>query len=77
MCGVANTLSSVRKGETGKRLEVECIDRGAGDLLVLQPIDQSLLLDNRPARCIDQPGRRLHSLQLRDPYQAMRPAAQD
>jgi len=43
---------------------------------VLQHADQSLLFDDRPARRIDQPGRWLHSLQLRGPYQAARTAAQ-
>src|SRR6266481_2825583 len=59
-----------------QRLNVEYIDRRAGDLLVLQHADQSLLVDDRPARRIDQPGRWLHSLQLRGPYQAARTAAQ-
>src|SRR5580692_3242607 len=59
-----------------QRLNVEYVDRRAGDLLVLQHADQSLLFDNRPARRIDQPGRRLHSLQLPGPYQAARTAAQ-
>src|ERR1700681_2968885 len=40
-----------------QRLNVEYVDRRAGDLLVLQRPDQSLLLDDRPARRIDQPGR--------------------
>src|SRR5260370_17487534 len=47
-----------------QRLNVEYVDRRAGDLLVLQYADQSLLFDDRSARCIDQPGCRLHSLQL-------------
>src|ERR1700730_1573234 len=59
-----------------QRLNVEYVDRRAGDLLVLQRADQSLLFDDRPARRIDQPGRWLHSLQLRGPYQAARTAAQ-
>src|SRR6267143_3811516 len=59
-----------------QRLNVECVDRRAGDLLILQRADQSLLFDDRPARCIDQPGRWLHSLQLGGPYQAARTAAQ-
>src|SRR5580700_10825550 len=53
-----------------QRLSVEYIDRRAGDLLVLQNADQSLLFDDRPARRIDQPGSWLHSLQFRSPYQA-------
>src|SRR5437867_12417462 len=44
-----------------QRLNVEYIDRRAGDLPVLQHADQSLLFDDRPARRIDQPGRWLHS----------------
>src|SRR6266849_1613193 len=60
-----------------QRLNLEYVDRRAGDLLVRQPADQSLLFDDRPARCVDQPGRWLHSLQLRRPYQAPRTAAQD
>src|ERR1700730_1613145 len=52
-----------------QRLNVEYVDRGAGDLLLPQHADQSLLFDYRSARCIDQPGRWLHSLQLRGPYQ--------
>src|SRR6266436_9550083 len=59
-----------------QRLSVEYVDRRAGDLLVLQHADQSLLVDDRPARRIDQPGRWLHSLQLRGPDQAARTAAQ-
>src|SRR5437016_2007150 len=59
-----------------QRLNVEHIDRRAGDLIVLQRADQSLLVDDWPARRIDQPGRWLHSLQLRGPYQAARTAAQ-
>src|SRR6267142_1545610 len=59
-----------------QRLGVEYVGRRAGDLLVLQHADQSLLFDDRPARRIDQPGRWLHSFQLRGPYQAARTAAQ-
>src|SRR5258706_15807460 len=59
-----------------QRLNVEYVDRRAGDLLVLQHADQSLLFDDRPARRVDQPGCWLHSLQLRGPYQASRTAAQ-
>src|ERR1700692_3609290 len=55
-----------------QRLNVECVDRCAGDLLVVQRADQSSLFDDRPARRIDQPSRRLHSLELRGPYQAER-----
>src|SRR5690349_14529762 len=60
-----------------QRLNVEYVDRRAGDLLVLQLADQSLLFDDRPARRIDQPGRWLHSLQIRGSYQAARTVAQD
>src|SRR6266478_2089611 len=59
-----------------QRLHVEYVDRRAGDLLVPQRADQSLLFDDRPARRIDQPGRWLHSLQLRGPHQAARTTAQ-
>src|SRR5258705_10268628 len=59
-----------------QRLNVENVDRRPGNLLVLQHADQSLLFDVRPARRIDQPGRWLHSLQLRGAYQAARTAAQ-
>src|SRR6266699_23053 len=59
-----------------QRLNVEYVDRRAGDLLVLQHANQSLLFDDRPARRIDQPRRWLHSLQLRGAYQATRTAAQ-
>src|SRR5713226_3162784 len=59
-----------------QRLNVKYVDRRAGDLLVLQRVDQSLLVDDRPARRIDQPGRWLHSLQLPGAYQAARTAAQ-
>src|SRR5258707_8256721 len=59
-----------------QRLNIEYVDRRTGDLLVLQRADQSLLFDDRPARRVDQPGRWLHSLQLRRPYQAARTAAQ-
>src|ERR1700737_4821462 len=58
-----------------QRLNVEYVDRRAGDLPVLQRADQSLLFDYRPARRIDQPGRRLHSRQLRGTYQAPRTTA--
>src|SRR5713101_9149684 len=57
-----------------QRLNVEYVDPRAGDLLVLQDADQSLLIDDRPARPIDQQGRWLHSLQLRGPHQAASPA---
>src|SRR6266446_244435 len=60
----------------GQRLNVEYVDRRAGDLLVLQHADQSLLVDDRPARRVDQPGCWLHSLQLRGSHQAARTAAQ-
>ena len=59
-----------------QRLNIEYVDRRAGDLLVLQHIDQSLFVDDRSARRIDQPSRWLHSLQFRSPYQAARAAAQ-
>src|SRR5580692_5176604 len=51
-----------------QRLNVEYVDGRAGDSLVLQHADQSFLVDDRPARRIDQPGRWPHSLQLRGPY---------
>jgi hypothetical protein len=59
-----------------QRLNVEYVDRRAGDLIVLQRADPSLLFDDRAARRIDQPGCCLHSLQLSGPYQAARRAAQ-
>src|ERR1700677_3343587 len=59
-----------------QRLNVEYVDRRAGDLLVLQHVDQSLLFDDRPSRRIDQPRRWLHSRQLRGPYEATSTAAQ-
>src|SRR5437879_2448701 len=59
-----------------QRLNFEYVDRRAGDLLLLQHADQSLLFDDRPTRRIDQPGRWLHSLQLRSAYQAARTTAQ-
>src|SRR6202035_6063922 len=40
-----------------QRLSVEYVDRRAGDLPVRQDADQRLLVDDRPARRIDQPGR--------------------
>src|SRR6266481_2762518 len=55
-----------------QRLNVEYVDRRAGDLFLLQHADQGLLLDDGPARRIDQPRRRLHFLQLRGAYQAAR-----
>src|ERR1700693_982975 len=57
-------------------LHVEYVDRRAGDLLVLQHADQSMLFDDWAARCVDQPGRWLHSLQFRGCYRAARTAAQ-
>src|SRR6202158_4792690 len=59
-----------------QRLNVEHVDGRASDLLVLQHADQSLLLDDRPERRIDQPCPWLHPLQLRGAYQAARTAAQ-
>src|SRR5579863_9273301 len=59
-----------------QRLNVEYVDRRASEFLALQHADQSLLFDDWPARRIDQPGRRLHSRQLRGAYQAARSAAQ-
>src|SRR5260370_10119949 len=59
-----------------QRLNVEYVDRRAGDLLVLQHADQSLLVDDRPARRVDQPSCWLHSLQLRHSHHAARTAAQ-
>src|SRR5260370_6218188 len=53
-------------------LNVEYVDRRAGDLLVLQHADQSLLVDDWPARRVDQPGCGPHSLQLRVAHQAAR-----
>src|SRR5260370_21051028 len=70
---VVQRPESVRRRQ---RLNVEYVDRRAGDLLALQHADQSLLFDDRPARRIDQPGRWLHFLQLRGAYQAARTAAQ-
>src|SRR6202163_4985031 len=43
-----------------QRLNFEYVDRRASDLLVLQHTDQSLLVDDRPARRIDQSGRWFH-----------------
>ena len=57
-------------------LGVEYVDSRPRDVLVLQRANQSLLVNNRPARRIDQPGRWLHSLQLSGPYEALRTAAQ-
>src|SRR5580704_13347952 len=59
-----------------QRLNVEYVDGRAGDLLVLQHADQSWLVDDRPARGVDQPGGWLHSLELCGAYQAARTAAQ-
>src|SRR5260370_33437916 len=59
-----------------QRLNVEYIDRRAGDLLVPQHADQSLLFDDRAARSVDQQGRWLHYLQPTGPYQAACTAAQ-
>src|SRR5260370_41724227 len=65
------------EGVRGRQwLNVEYVDRRSGDSLGLQHADQSLLVDDRPARRIDQPSRWLHSLQLRGSYQAARTAAQ-
>src|SRR5580700_2006075 len=41
-------------------LNIEYVDRCASDLLVFQHTDQSLFFDDRTARGIDQPCRRLH-----------------
>src|ERR1700704_4091518 len=59
-----------------QRLNVEYVDRRAGDALVRQHADERVLVDDRSARRIDQSGRWLHSLQLRGPDQATRTAAQ-
>src|SRR6202040_3843845 len=69
---VVQCLEGVRRRQ---RFNVEYVDRCAGDLLVLQHADQSLLFDDRPTRRIDQPGRWPHPLQLGGPYQAARAAA--
>src|SRR5690242_8688587 len=60
----------------GQWLDVEYVDRRAGDSLVLQHADQSWLLDDGPARRINQPGCGLHFVELRGSYQAARTAAQ-
>src|SRR5262245_23234423 len=59
-----------------QRLDVENVNCRAGDLLVLQRANQSVLFDDRSARCIDQSGRWLHPPELRGPYEAPRTAAQ-
>jgi hypothetical protein len=59
-----------------QRLNVEYVDRRAGNLFVLQHADQGLFFDDWPARRIDQPRCRLHSRQLSGTNQAARSAAQ-
>src|ERR1700676_4172455 len=56
-----------------QRLNVEYVDRRAGDLLVLQHADQSLLLDDRPARRFDHTGGCFLSLFLPPPAPPPRP----
>src|SRR5260370_9587648 len=76
MRGCEHVVQRPERVRGRERLNVEYVDRGAGDLLVPQRADQSLFIDDRPARRVDQPGRWLHSLQLRGPHQAARTAAQ-
>src|SRR6266851_8595071 len=76
MRGCEHVVQRPERVRGRERLNIEYVDRRAGDLLVPQRADQSLFIDDRPARRIDQPGRWLHSLQLRGPHQAARTAAQ-
>src|SRR6266481_2910783 len=76
MRGCEHVVQRPERVRGRERLNIEYVDRRAGDLLVLQHADQSLLVDDRPARRVDQPGCWLHSLQLRGSHQAARTAAQ-
>ena len=53
-CGASTTLSSGKKARIDVRLGREHVERGAGDLLVLQRGDQRGLVDDRAARDVDQ-----------------------
>src|SRR6202035_2083633 len=51
-----------------QRLDREHVDRGAGDLLLLQGFQQRGFVDDRPARGVDEVGRRLHACQILTPH---------
>src|SRR6266404_9403949 len=60
-----------------QRLDVEYINCGAGDSARLQRFDQSHLINDRSARCVDESRRRLHQGELGCPDQPFGTTAQD
>ena len=56
-----------------KGLGIEDVERCASDLARLQRSDQGCLVDDRAARRVDQPRRRLHERQLDGADQPGRP----
>ena len=59
-----------------QRLDGEHVDAGAGDLLLLQSLQQRRLVDDRSARGVDDIGRRLHAGEVGGPNQAAGARAQ-
>ena len=65
-CGVTITLSIASSGLCGiDRLLLEHVERGAGDAPAAQRLDQRGLVDDRPARHVDEVRGRLHPRELR------------
>jgi hypothetical protein len=60
-----------------QRLDVENVERRAGDTAITQNLNEHPLVNDRPTRGIDEPRRRLHGLQLSCSGQAFRPFAQN
>ena len=61
----------------GQGLGIEHVERGAGDPARLQRLDQRRLIDDRAARRIDQPCRRLHERELGGAHQSDRAPTED
>ena len=65
MCGVSTVLGASRNGwSRGQRLDVEHVEPGAGDRARAQRPEQRVLVDDRPARGVDEHGGRLHQREL-------------
>src|SRR3954470_18332505 len=58
-------------------LDVEHVERRAGDTAFTQKLDERRLVNNRSTRGIDESGRWLHGLQLGRSDQSLRPLAKD
>ena len=59
-CGVVTTLAIFKSAGVTSRFVLEHVEAGAGDLALPERSRQRLLVDDRPARGIDQEGGRLH-----------------